>query len=142
MICTNLEGSDDNVGGVDSDGGGSGVRLLDVDSLDVDDPLLTVDLGLVLLAAASSILAHSPDPGTSRAESLWPPGCKTTSRPEQNKQKHTWVILPSRPLYFPRTIKTSSSFRMGMDRVVCFSRSSLERGEDIILRLRPEGAAK
>jgi hypothetical protein len=56
--------------------------------------------------------------------------------------KHTWVTLPSRPLYFPRTIRTSSSFRMGRDRAVCCCRSSLLRGEDMIFRLRPEGAAK
>ena len=30
--------------------------------------------------------------------------------------RYTWVTLPSRPLYFPRTIRTSSSFRTGSDR--------------------------
>lgn len=41
---TNLEGSDDNVGGVDANRGSSSVALLNVDSVDVDDPLLPVDL--------------------------------------------------------------------------------------------------
>ena len=41
---THLERGDDDVGGVDADRDGSGVGLLDVDSLDVDDPLLSVDL--------------------------------------------------------------------------------------------------
>ena len=30
--------------------------------------------------------------------------------------RYTWVTLPSRPLYFPRIIKTSSSLRMGIER--------------------------
>lgn len=42
--ATNLEGSDDNVGGVDANRGSSSVALLNVDSVDVDDPLLPVDL--------------------------------------------------------------------------------------------------
>lgn len=41
---TNLEGGDDNVGGVDANRGSSSVALLNVDSVDVDDPLLPVDL--------------------------------------------------------------------------------------------------
>ena len=41
---TDLEGGDDNVGGVDTDGNGSGVGLLNVNSVDVDDPFLSVDL--------------------------------------------------------------------------------------------------
>lgn len=39
-----LEGGDDNVGRVNSDGNGSGVGLLNVNSVDVDDPFLSVDL--------------------------------------------------------------------------------------------------
>lgn len=75
--------------------------------------------------------------------------------------RYTWVTLPSRPLYLPRTIRTSSSLRMGIDRVcsLCYwtsrrnlpaevgrtlylVRSSLESEEDMILRLTEEGAAK
>ena len=41
---TNLEGGDDNVGWVDTDGDGGSVRLFNVDSVDVDNPLLSVDL--------------------------------------------------------------------------------------------------
>jgi hypothetical protein len=41
---TDLEGGDDDVGWVDTDGDGGGVRLLNVDSVDVDNPLLSVDL--------------------------------------------------------------------------------------------------
>lgn len=39
-----LERGDDDVGWVDTDGDGGGVRLLNVDSVDVDNPLLSVDL--------------------------------------------------------------------------------------------------
>lgn len=56
--ATYLQRGDDNVGGVDSDGGGSGVGLLDVDSLDVDNPLLTVDL-IVSNSPGSPILSAS-----------------------------------------------------------------------------------
>lgn len=31
--------------------------------------------------------------------------------------RYTWVTLPSRPLYFPRTMRTSSSLRIGSERV-------------------------
>ena len=31
--------------------------------------------------------------------------------------RYTWVTFPSRPLYLPRTILTSSSLRIGSDRV-------------------------
>jgi hypothetical protein len=41
---TDLEGGDDDVGGVDTDGNGSGVGLLNVNSVDVDNPFLSVDL--------------------------------------------------------------------------------------------------
>ena len=41
---TDLEGGDDDVGGVDTDGNGSGVGLFNVNSVDVDDPFLSVDL--------------------------------------------------------------------------------------------------
>lgn len=43
-VLVELKGGDDNVGGVDADGGGGGVGLLNVDTVDVDDPLLAVDL--------------------------------------------------------------------------------------------------
>ena len=36
---------------MDTDGDGSGVGLFNVDALDVDDPLLTVDLGDLALTA-------------------------------------------------------------------------------------------
>jgi len=70
------------------------------------------------------------------------------------------VTLPSRPLYFPRTIRTSSSFRTGSDRA-CYTvncqhmrvlketirtwyllRNSFDNAEDIILRRTEEGAEK
>ena len=41
---TDLEGGDDDVGGVDTDGNGSGVGLLNVNSVDVNNPFLSVDL--------------------------------------------------------------------------------------------------
>lgn len=44
ISVTRLEVGDDDVGRVDADGDGGGVGLLDVDALDVDDPLLAVDL--------------------------------------------------------------------------------------------------
>ena len=54
--------------------------------------------------------------------------------------RYTWVTLPSRPLYLPRTIRTSSSLRMGIDRVYvrCVTRlRSLNpptRGTYVVLR--------
>jgi hypothetical protein len=33
----------------------------------------------------------------------------------------TWMTFPSLPLYFPRTINTSSSFLIGIDRVCALS---------------------
>lgn len=50
-VLVELEGSDDNVGGVDANRGSSSVALLNVDSVDVDDPLLPVDLGDLALSA-------------------------------------------------------------------------------------------
>ena len=41
---TDLERGDDDVGRVDTDGDGSGVGLFNVNSVDVDDPFLSVDL--------------------------------------------------------------------------------------------------
>ena len=41
---TDLEGGDDDVGRVDTDGNGGGVGLFNVNSVDVDDPFLSVDL--------------------------------------------------------------------------------------------------
>ena len=41
---TDLERGDDDVGRVDTDGNGSGVGLFNVNSVDVDDPFLSVDL--------------------------------------------------------------------------------------------------
>lgn len=50
-VLVELEGGDDNVGGVDANRGSSSVALLNVDSVDVDDPLLPVDLGDLALSA-------------------------------------------------------------------------------------------
>lgn len=52
---THLDVGNDDVGRVDTDGDSSGVRTLNVDALDVDDPLLTVNLGD--LALTSLVLA-------------------------------------------------------------------------------------
>jgi hypothetical protein len=82
---TDLEGGDDDVGRVDTDGNGSGVGLFNVNSVDVDDPFLSVDLDI------------------SKGEGVVDPKIRT------------WVTFPSLPLYFPRTIRTSSSFLTGMD---------------------------
>ena len=43
---TDLERGDDDVGRVDTDGNGSGVGLFNVNSIDVDDPFLSVDLDI------------------------------------------------------------------------------------------------
>ena len=43
-VSVQLQVGDDNVGGVDTDLDGGAVGLVGGDSLDVDDPLLTVDL--------------------------------------------------------------------------------------------------
>ena len=41
--------------------------------------------------------------------------------------RYTWVTFPSRPLYFPRTIRTSSSLRIGSERVYEEAMSSHRR---------------
>jgi hypothetical protein len=56
---TYLEGGDDDVGWVDTDGDGGGVRLLNVDSVDVDNPLLSVDL---IISPRLSVPASKPRP--------------------------------------------------------------------------------
>ena len=75
--------------------------------------------------------------------------------------RYTCVTLPSRPLYLPRTMRTSSSLRMGIERVyspcetppmipsqpnpgrtLYLPRSSRERAEDMIFLRTDEGAEK
>jgi len=56
--------------------------------------------------------------------------------------RYTCVTFPSRPLYLPRTILTSSSLRIGIDRVLYFPRSSLDREDDMIFLRTDEGAEK
>lgn len=74
--------------------------------------------------------------------------------------RYTCVTLPSRPLYFPRTIRTSSSFRTASDRAcfavtcqcmnalhgtwltLCLLRNSFDSDEVMILRRIEEGAEK
>lgn len=50
-VISEVELGDDNVGRVDAEGNGGTVGLLAVDALDVDDPLLAVDLGDLALSA-------------------------------------------------------------------------------------------
>lgn len=52
---THLEGGDDDVGRVDTDGDGSGVGLFNVNSVDVDDPFLSVDLIVSMIKALHEI---------------------------------------------------------------------------------------
>lgn len=51
VVLVELEVGDDNVGGVDSDGDGGSGSLLAVNALNVDDPLLAVDLDNLALAS-------------------------------------------------------------------------------------------
>ena len=44
-VLVQLDVGDDNVAGVDADGDGRTVRLVTLDTVDVDHPLLTVNLG-------------------------------------------------------------------------------------------------
>lgn len=50
-VLVELEGGNDNVGRADADGDGGTRALLAVDAVDVDNPLLAVDLGDLALAA-------------------------------------------------------------------------------------------
>lgn len=50
-VLVELKAGDDNVGRVDTKGNGGTVGLLTVDALDVDNPLLAVDLGDLALRA-------------------------------------------------------------------------------------------
>jgi hypothetical protein len=56
-LKTNLDVGDDNVGRVDANGDSGGVGALNVDAVDVDDPLLAVHLGHLALAT----LVLAPD---------------------------------------------------------------------------------
>jgi hypothetical protein len=55
-----LERGDDDVGWVDTDGDGGGVRLLNVDSVDVDNPLLSVDLPCQLCTVKNNQQGYTP----------------------------------------------------------------------------------
>lgn len=52
FLITDLEGGDDDVGRVDTDGDGSGVGLLNVNSVNVDNPFLSVDLDVSMVNGA------------------------------------------------------------------------------------------
>merc|ERR1712097_177537 len=56
--------------------------------------------------------------------------------------RFTWITLPSRPTFFPRTTMTSSSLRIGMDLTLYFCTSSLLRWELMIFLLTLDGAVK
>lgn len=58
---TYLHAGDDNVGGVDADGNSCRVGLLDCDSLDVDDPFLSVNLGRVSFTADQTSLEEDDE---------------------------------------------------------------------------------
>ena len=59
-VLVQLDRSDNDIAGVDANGDGSTVRLVALDTVDVDDPLLTVHLGH--LALPTLVLApNDPD---------------------------------------------------------------------------------
>ena len=51
------------------------------------------------------------------------------------------MTFPS-PLYWPRTMRTSSFLRIGNERTLYFARSSEDNGDDIIIRRTDDGAEK
>ena len=57
-----------------------------------------------------------------------------------NFLRYTAVTLPSRFLYVPRTTVTSSSLRTGIERTLCFERSSELSAHDM-MRLRSREVA-
>ena len=59
-VLVQLDGGNDNVAGVDANGDGCAVRLVALDTVNVDHPLLAVHLGN--LALATLVLApNDPD---------------------------------------------------------------------------------
>jgi hypothetical protein len=70
-VLVQLDGGNDNVAGVDTDGCGGAVRLVALDTVDVDDPFLAVDLGhfslpaLVLAAYDADLVVLADGQGTS-----------------------------------------------------------------------------
>lgn len=50
-VLVQLNGSDNDIAGVDADGDRRAVRLVALDTVDVDNPLLAVDLGDLALPA-------------------------------------------------------------------------------------------
>ena len=112
-----FQGGDDDVGGADSDWDGGGVGFLDGDSFDVDNPFLSVDL----TRASATVWARLTGEvdGSARRGS--------TDTVDEAAHLLTWMTFPSLPLYFPRTIVTSSSFLMGIVRhCSSVSRTNLE----------------
>ena len=118
-----LEEGDDDVGRVDTDVDGGSVPLLAVNALDVDDPLLAVDLGdlaLATLVGATNdedlvVLANGDGPGLSGIQRTWD---------RQPCRSHVCLGALSRRL------------------TLCFSRSSLLSGADMMWRRTEEGASK
>jgi hypothetical protein len=50
-ILVQLDGGDNNIAGVDANGGASAVRLVSLDTVDMDNPLLAVHLQNLALTA-------------------------------------------------------------------------------------------
>jgi len=150
---TDLEGGDDDVGRVDTDGNGGGVGLFNVNSVDVDDPFLSVDLKYqysprswlikntnlgdlslpsLVLSSDNQDLVVLPD-----GDGLGLKGQRLCAVFHFHISLHA-VSTDDFSLFISYHRHISSKCRL----TSCFCRSSLLREEDIIFLFSPDGAAK
>lgn len=113
--------------GVDANMDCGSIGLLSLDTLNVDDVLLPVDLHhfanlLPFVVSTDNLFVNKQ---LLRSAPWWMSSYVTQAF--SNLNSITW---------------TSSSLRMGIDLTLYFWRSSLDRGEDIIFLLMCEGALK
>lgn len=127
-MCKSICGSTPHLAGVDANMDRGSIGLLSLNTLDVDDILLPVDLHhfanlLAFVVSTDNLFVKN----TNKASQTNTYTFKCEIVKFSNAKYNTW---------------TSSSLRMGMDLTLYFWRSSLDRGEDMIFLLMCEGALK
>ena len=119
-ILVKLESGDDDVAWVDANGDRGAIRLVPLDTIDVDNPLFTVDLGDFSLAT----LVFSADDPDFVILSHWYRSCLDKRRTSGQDSHKIWdkIRRTAQTLYFPL--------------------SSLEREDDMIFLRTEDGAEK
>ena len=133
-VGVELQGSDDDVGRVDTDLDGGAVGSVLGDSLDVDDPLLSVDLG-----------RRGECEGRLRGMRATYLGDLAILALVLASNDQDLVVLSDRDgshLYPNISTSLSSSNCATSPLTLCLARNSLFKGELMIFRFSPEEAAK